>query len=347
MSRHARQATLSPPPRCHSCCEYNGELPPSVAEGATSKDGTAQFYGTAPLANASAGDWARFMHRRWGAKAAQVMARYPLEAFNGSPASAYIEADVRRDKLSACRAVCAAMSAERSPCCFAAHRTFVASQIASQEAGCSLRLTTRTRARARSVHAATPECRCDAPQADERVVCPTRLLATMAGRAGVAVFHFSYAHFSLSCDAGYDMQTLPWWEDRTALRSRFAHWASHGADVHYVFGTTHGPDDLADNVFQYCPFDKTAGEEDLVTQIQTYWTSFARGGEPNGSVAWPRFTPSAYLASAVAPTTSTMRLGAGPSEGGGPEVVHDFKHDECSFWGAEIVPRLDRTAMRD
>ena len=72
----------------------------SLIIGSTSKDGTAAFYGAAPLANATAAEWRAAMLRRWGpVKAPAVMARYSLERFrlnmSGVPAvsASYIEAD--------------------------------------------------------------------------------------------------------------------------------------------------------------------------------------------------------------------------------------------------------------
>ena len=68
--------------------------------GHTSKDGTASFYGTAPLANATPAEWRAAMQRRWGAMAPEVMQQYSLARFSGANASkapavsqSYIEAD--------------------------------------------------------------------------------------------------------------------------------------------------------------------------------------------------------------------------------------------------------------
>lgn len=73
--------------------------------GHTSKDGTAPFYGVAPLANATPAMWATAMQSRWGANASKVIARYPLDRFsNGTKVSAvaasYVEADA--DNCMAC-----------------------------------------------------------------------------------------------------------------------------------------------------------------------------------------------------------------------------------------------------
>ena len=49
-----------------------------------------------------------------------------------------------------------------------------------------------------------------------------------------------------------------------------------------------------------------------------YWTTFAATGAPEGAMAWPAYP-------------STLRLQAGPAEGG-PDVVASFKADDCAFW---------------
>ena len=65
--------------------------------GHTSKDGTASFYATAPLANATSAEWEAAMHRRFGRHAPEVMKQYPLERYEAGAApavtSSYIAAD--------------------------------------------------------------------------------------------------------------------------------------------------------------------------------------------------------------------------------------------------------------
>ena len=90
--------------------------------------------------------------------------------------------------------------------------------------------------------------------ASQRVTCPSRTLALMAaghtgksgprrglsqGRRRVTVYVYEFAHLDLPCDAGWETQMLPWWVKRSSLNG--SGWASHGSDVRFVFGTTHGP----------------------------------------------------------------------------------------------------------
>jgi hypothetical protein len=79
--------------------------------------------------------------------------------------------------------------------------------------------------------------------ADERVACPLRTMATLAARH-VPVFTFVFSQLSTACDAGFELKVLPWWTPRTKLVG--SGWASHGAENHFLFGTSHGADSLAD-----------------------------------------------------------------------------------------------------
>lgn len=88
--------------------------------GHTSFDGTAAFYSTAPLANATEAEWEPAMRHRFGRHAKAVMAQYPLSRFRalGVPpvTTSYIAADA--DQRVACPtrtiALLAARAAERA-----------------------------------------------------------------------------------------------------------------------------------------------------------------------------------------------------------------------------------------
>lgn len=219
--------------------------------GHTSKDGTASFYGTAPLANATAQQWRDAMRRRWKSRSDAVAAHYPLSRFAQSASAAYIEAD-----------------------------------------------------------------------ADERVACPSRRLATLAA-ASQPVYKFVYAHLSFTCDAAWENQVLPWWVPKESLPPT---WSSHGAELHMVFGTEHGPDslNLDPNLKQLCPLVASRGEQLLSSQMQRFWSSFAKTGVPAAPALWPPLQPS--------PHPQTMQLRAQLS--GGCATTPDYKEKDCSFWDA-------------
>jgi para-nitrobenzyl esterase len=80
--------------------------------------------------------------------------------------------------------------------------------------------------------------------------------------------------------------------------------AFHGLEVGYVFGSVPPP----------TPQDAT-----LDSQIQNYWSSFARRGRPRASngIGWPRFNQRNY---------SMLRLNTPLSQ------MRDFRRAQCDFW---------------
>jgi para-nitrobenzyl esterase len=67
--------------------------------------------------------------------------------------------------------------------------------------------------------------------------------------------------------------------------------AAHGMEIPFVFG------DFADLFGNTLVFDEgnRAGREALSQQMQGYWASFAREGEPSGAVAWPPWGDGRFL----------------------------------------------------
>ena len=257
-----------------------GELnaPGGIMLGATSKDGTAGFYGTAPLWNASGQEaYAAAMRGRWGAASYEaVMAQYPLTRFNGSVPSAFLQAD-----------------------------------------------------------------------GDHTVMCPTREIAkTLALSDGtVPAWHYSYAHWS---ENGCDVALFPRGLNVTRNTSddHFydrGGWASHGAEVASVFGTTRGADYWGNRTV--CPFG-AGGEAELSEAMMAYWLSFAgssaAGAPPSSSAPqaagfahWTPFTPA---------QPSTLQLSVGAREGGGTRMERDYKQADCDFWRRRDASLVDVSA---
>ena len=231
--------------------------------GHTSRDGTAAFYGAAPLANASASDWRAAVASRWLERSAAVAIEYPLSRYDGSASAAYIDAD-----------------------------------------------------------------------ADEALVCPGQALIRLAANSGVHVYGYSFSHLSLNCDAGFELSVVPQWRPERLERSRaFGSWATHGAELRFVFGNTAGPDDLSSdpNVRKLCPFSDARGEVALSRQMRGWWASFAAGGEPVGEVRWPRIA--APRPGAADAPLQIMEIGAPASA-----VRPGFKARDCAFWQTTEQP---------
>ena len=75
-----------------------------------------------------------------------------------------------------------------------------------------------------------------AADSDERVACPSRELAQLASRHMPGrVFTYVFEHMSTACDASFPLRVLPWWKPRSILTG--SGWASHGAEVRYIFNT--------------------------------------------------------------------------------------------------------------
>jgi len=70
----------------------------------------------------------------------------------------------------------------------------------------------------------------------------------------------------------------------TALRNQWRNGVPHGAEIPFVFGT-----------LGVRPGANVTTEDYAVSlKVNTYWTNFAKKGDPNGAglPKWPRFDPS-------------------------------------------------------
>ena len=75
-----------------------------------------------------------------------------------------------------------------------------------------------------------------AADGDQRVACPSQFMAQLASRhTPHNVFMYVFEHMKLDCDASFSLRVLPWWKPRSSLKG--CGWASHGADVQFVFNT--------------------------------------------------------------------------------------------------------------
>ena len=196
--------------------------------------------------------------------------------------------------------------------------------------------------------------------ADAYVICPSYAIARAAAQSGRAVWSYEFAHFEPSrgaqpsgasppngwgCDNGVELDVV-----RATPTAATRRWATHGADVHYVFGTTRGPDGLGPpNNYTVCAFDED--ERPLARAVGAYWTSFAKSADPNSGC-----TTAAATATATA-TATTIGSGGGdeaascahwpgsaggaagatqmlvvPDAAGGLGPVKGLHEDDCAFW---------------
>lgn len=93
----------------------------------------------------------------------------------------------------------------------------------------------------------------------------------------------------------------------------------------FVFGTHHGPDDLAYPPLPRVDCPSTAAEVGLVADVGGRWAGFA--SQKPMAPRWPLFAEGEG-----APPTKTLRLE--DADGGGDTVVVDFKEEDCAWWAA-------------
>lgn len=141
------------------------------------------------------------------------------------------------------------------------------------------------------------------------------------------------------CDPGIELDVVPVPPTGTpalAPGTTFSDWASHSADVHFVFGTHSGADTVqatGGHNLTHCPF--TLEEARLSDSMGAYWAALAATGDPNGGAAgkreatgreyWPEYTAGEDRPSRV--------LRAGGGRGSPPGAVENRLHEgDCVFW---------------
>lgn len=145
------------------------------------------------------------------------------------------------------------------------------------------------------------------------------------------------------CDNGVELDVV----DQTPRRAT-RRWATHGADVRYVFGSEHAPDGLGPpNNWTRCDF--TPEEATLSATVIAYWASFAAHADPNegcrvgGPLPGGRSSAASGAPCAHWPRSSGGASGATqmlvvPDEDGALGPVKAPHAKNCAFW--ESLPSL-------
>jgi len=134
---------------------------------------------------------------------------------------------------------------------------------------------------------ATPQDALERVFGDTGLVCGTYDTARRAAAGGARTYLYNFA------------RALP-----IPLLQALDLRAFHGVEMAYVFGIITPP---------------TADDARLGTIVREYWTTFARGGDPNhrGAPKWPRFKDR---------TDQRLNFDVHPS------VLRGFRRSECEFW---------------
>mmetsp|Transcript_47697 Transcript_47697/g.93734 ORF Transcript_47697/g.93734 Transcript_47697/m.93734 type:complete len:573 (-) Transcript_47697:80-1798(-) len=278
--------------------------PNAVIFGHTSKDGTAAFYGTAPvLSNGTDPEvYYSAMRAAWGQKASKVIEQYPLGRFDNSPQSAFVQADA--DAYVICPT----------------HK--IAGLLANAAAGSG-------------ASGGDPS---SFPMPLDAAAEPAGQLSALgsspASRSGLSsqppavsswasnTYVYEFAHFSY-CDIGIYLDVV---KENSASA---AGWACHGSDVPYLFSSTTGPNDITYDK-NYCPYNTSASAEVTAT-LRSFAGAFVRSGEsPNmpyrHQLLWPP-----YQTSPAGPT-STLRFSSLSPDKHPISVASDLKAKDCAFW---------------
>ena len=92
-------------------------------------------------------------------------------------------------------------------------------------------------------------------------------------------------------------------------------WASHCAELPFVWGTTNGAAPWDSGLTLTCEF--TAAEEAFVAEVQGYWKSFFHTGKPTAADSdWPAVAPAPDVAAAAAARTTNGSATVGVAASG-------------------------------
>lgn len=170
---------------------------------------------------------------------------------------------------------------------------------------------------------------------DLTIVCPMKNLAGYLASASLPTFVYAYGHLN-KLDVSVQQHIVD--PDNAAARE----WASHTAEMTFVFGNDHAPELGNNSHILHVPFSPS--EIELVKTVQSFWGSFARGAggtqaEPNlvagkaatGGINVPEWIPvNAGESSSSAPAVprKIMQLNLNPV------MIESWRDAQCGSIGA-------------
>ena len=171
--------------------------------------------------------------------------------------------------------------------------------------------------------------------ADLGYVCPAKWLQQKFAALGKTARFFLF-EYGPSCSDG----ALPMLKAENSPYVTAGGWASHAADLSYVFNTTSGADNAC-NPWTEETFEPAGSSRRLVTAMQQLWTSFAKTGVPSadpelftvptpaGAAQWP---PAAAGATVGAADNSPVLVLGSKTLG---IVAGGTRDDECALLYAQ------------
>ena len=191
-----------------------------------------------------------------------------------------------------------------------------------------------------SMYGGSPQSAFVQADADAYVICPSYRIASFAASAGRRVWSYEFAHFQpqrsgpqpgsetpgWGCDNGPELDVASPEPLPTTLR-----WATHGAEVRYVFGSEAAPDNLGPpNNWTVCDF--TAEERALSQLMLGYWSAFAANADPNEECAGHGGQPCPAWPRSIGGASGMTQMLVVPDAEGELGPVHAPHQAHCAFW---------------
>jgi len=176
--------------------------------------------------------------------------------------------------------------------------------------------------------------------ADAFVICPSLELAAVASAQRRDVWVYEFAHFQPNrdradgwgCDNGVELDVVA-----PVATPETERWATHGADVSYVFGNQIMPDSFEPHNLSRCDF--APAEAQLSHSVTAYWGAMARTGNPNTACRGGACSPWPRYAGRGQRLTQLLVAGAAP------QPVAMLHASDCRFWEGLWATKSSRSQL--